>query len=419
MATKGILKRASVSASSGMAPESGWISSILAGLSAHRTPSGVVVTEHSAMKLSAIFACVRCVSETIGALPRHIIRYEGDGKRQPVSDHPSSRLFSLEANPFTTSMTFFETLQAHAMTFGNGYAELQMEEGGARVQRAWILPPDRVRPQTIYDDNGELSLTYIVTMPDGRQVIVPRERMLHIPGLGFDGLQGYSVISFAAKAIGLGESLETFGSKYFSQGTTQPGYITVPAEMEPQAIGNLRKSLEEMNSGNNNAHRDKFLFDNVTYTPAAIKPEESQMIESRVFQIQEIARFFRIPLHKIQELSKANYNSLEQMQDEFRTDTIVPWAVRWEQEINRKFFTEPQDANLRVKFNTNALLRGDSTARSAFYRTMVSFGLMTQNEIRSLEDLSSIEGADELLVPLNMTKLSELDKEQKAATEER
>lgn len=386
---------------------SNWIPENFSGYG-KTTPAGVYVSESSALTSSAVFACIRCISETIGSLPRHIVDKSVDGKRINVSDHPSLDILTREANPFTTSMSFFETVQAHAMSYGNGYAELEMEKNGGRVIRAWILPPNRVSPKLVELENGSLDLRYIVTLPDGTQGILPRERVLHIPGIGFDGITGYPVVEYAAKAIGLGQAIEGFSSTYFSQGENLTGYVSVPAGMEPEAIKNLRRTMIEYNSGLENRHRDKFLLEGVQFTPASKSPDDSQLLESRTFQIQDVARFFRIPLHKIQEYSKASYNSMEQLQDEFRTDTIVPWSVRWEQELNRKFFIDPKDKNYRIKFNTNALMRGDSTARSAFYRTMVSFGLMTINEIRALEDLSSMEGGDELLVPLNMTKLNEL-----------
>lgn len=356
-----------------------------------------------AFQLSAVFACQRAISESLAILPRYFVEKENDDERVVITDHPSLPIFQRAANDLMSSYTFVETLTNHALGWGNGYAELQMEKGGTRILKAWPLPPDRVRPIKVTQDDGQIFVRYEVTLPDGATILLPQNRILHVMGISYDGLCGQSIIKAACNAIGLGEDLEEFARQYFNNGVLGGGFITVPAGMEKDAIRNLRTDLDEMNSGLENAHRFKFLYDSVTYSASQVKPEEAQFIQSRVNQIQEIARFYRMPLYKIQEYTKVSYNSAEQLATEFVGDTLMPWGTRWEQEIDRKFFTDPKDSKLRMKFNYNALLRGDSQARANYYRTMVMSGIMTRNEARRLEDLPRMEGGDELMTPMNMT----------------
>ena len=367
-----------------------------------RSKSGVDVTEQTALYTSAVFACQRAISESLAMLPRNIFESTADGGRDKVYDHPSVKVLTAQANRLQTSYKFFETLQHHVLSSGNGYAELQFQRQTGKVVAMWPLPPHRVKPRVI-EASGELNLIYEVTTPKGEPVYLPMERVLHIPGIGFDGVQGYPLIHYMVNAIGLGQAVEEYYSKFFEQGANMPGYITVPEGLSEEQLKNMRQHYNLMNEGLANAHRARFLYESAKFTPAGATAEQSQLIQSRVFQIQEVARFYRIPLHKIQEVSRTvGYNSLEQFNIEFVTDTLLPWITNWEQEINRKFFVESKDSNKFVKFNANALLRGDAGARANFYRTMVFSGIMTRNEARALEDLPPVDGGDEMIIPLSM-----------------
>lgn len=372
-----------------------------------RTNSGVAINEQIALFNSAVFACQRAISESIAILPRHI--YDKNGtNRIEVLNHPSKRLLTVEANPLMTSFSFFRTLVHHALSYGNGYAELEFDPGTGYVVKAWPLPASQVTPEVFLDDDKELNIFYRVIYSDGTQTILPKERVLHIPGIGFDGIRGYPLIHLMANVIGLSDALSEYGATFFKQGANTPGYVTVADNVTDEQLKNMRRQVDINNAGLSNAHRVNFLYESLKFTPSGVKPTDSQMLESRVFQIQEIARFYRMPLHKIQELSKApNHNSLETFNNEFYSDTLTPWTTPIEQEINRKFFNEPKDSEKYIKFNFSALLRADSATRSAYYRTMVMSGIMTTNEVRALEDLPPIDGGNERMTPLNMTNGSD------------
>lgn len=362
--------------------------------------AGLYVDEGTALYNSAVFACQRAISESIAMLPRNI--YEGDeeGARKSLKDLSSLKVLRREANPLQSSYKFFELLQRRALSSGNAYAELQFDKQTGDVIAAWSIPSERVTPQ-IFEKRGQLDVRYRIRLPDDTEVFLSKDRVLHVSGIGFDGIQGYPLMDFMAQAVSLGLALEEYSALFFKQGAEIPGYVSVPDTFGPDQIKNVRKQQEIANNGLENAHRWKFLYESAKFTPTGHSPADSQMVESKVFQIQEVARFHRIPLHKIQETSKATgYSSLEQFNIEFVNDTLMPWIVNWEQEINRKFF--PEYPNRYVKFNTNALLRGDSAARALFYRTMVMSGIMTRNEARGFEELAPVAGGDEILIPSNM-----------------
>lgn len=376
--------------------------------------SGVNIDQTSAMSLSPFYAAQKAISESLAILPRDMFEKLGKGQREEVDNHPSLKILQDEFNPLMTSVTGFQTLQHHALLSGNGYAEIQFRSGTGYAVALWPIPPGQVTPKII-QSGDMLDLVYEVKLPNGADQILRKDQVLHIPGLGFDGISGYPTLQVMLNALGLTKALEDYGSYFFKNGADVAGYMTIPDDFTEDQIINLRRHNEERNTGLSNAHRWKFLFDSVKFTPTSMSPTDAQMMDSRVFQIQEVARFFRIPLHKLQETSNSpSYNSLEQYQVEFVNDTLLPWVCRWEQELKRKLFTEPTDSRKYIKFNLNALLRGDSLARANFYRTMIMSGVMTRNEARAREDLPPIEGADELLVPLNMESADKSDREMDA-----
>jgi len=264
-------------------------------------------------------------------------------------------------------------------------------------------------------------LSYRVRMPDGKDVFLPRERILHIPGLGFDGFLGYSVVAMARKSIGLGMALETFGALYFGQGTHPGVVVSHPGSLSPTANDNLKKSLTEGYSGLGKSHRLLLLEEGMKLEKLGIPPNDSQFLETRGFQIPEIARFFNIPPHKLKDLSKSSFNNIEQEQLSFYTDSILPWLIRLEQNFALQLLSDSdKDLSGRgryyFKHSTEGILRGDSTSRAAFYSSMLNLGVFSINEVRALEDLNPIPNGDEHFVPMNMIPLSQVGKEQTGPT---
>lgn len=363
--------------------------------------SGIRVSEQLAAQSSAVFACRRAISESIAIMPRKIYEGDDDGARKVVP-HPSMKLLKREANPMMGSSRFFELQTRLAIAEGNSYAELEFSKKTGDAVAAWPLPPHKVKPRLYKPKRSSLQLVYDITLDDGRVVTLPGWKVLHMAGLGFDGLKGYPLLDFMMNAVGLDQALSDYSALFFKQGAGLTGYVSVPDGFNEEQIKNMLKHTALLNDGLENAHRIKFLYESAKFNPAAATPVDSQMQESRILQLQEIARFHRMPLHKIQETSKVTgYSSIEQFNIEFVNDTLMPWIVNWEEEINRKFFGE--DEKFYVKFNANALLRGDANSRANYYRTMVFSALMKPNEARAFEELPPYDGGDEIMRPLNMS----------------
>lgn len=391
-----------------------WIPAGLFSFS-QKSKTGISVSEQTALFNSAVFACRRAISESVAIIPREIFRELDDDRREKVRKHPSLNLIKRETNRILTPYNFFRLTQDRAIGSGNGYAELQFSTKDGSVIAAWPIPPYAVEP-FLFDNKGTLDVAYEITLPEGDKTYLSRDRMLHVAGLGFDGVRGYPLVEYMLHAVGLSEALEEYSSLFFKQGAQVPGYVTVPDSFSESQIRNMREHVTINNEGLDNAHRWKFLYESAKFHEAGFSPTDAQMTESKIFQIQEIARFHRIPLHKIQETSRGTgYASLEQFNIEFVNDTLAPWITNWEEELNRKLFSANGDFDGHyVKFDLNVLLKGDAKARATFLRTMVFSGIMTRNEARALEDLPPVAGGDEMLIPLNMTQDAETNDTGKA-----
>jgi HK97 family phage portal protein len=369
--------------------------------------SGEQVNEYTALNYSAVYNAISLISGTIGALPLHLMQKKGDKKRI-ADDRVMYRVMHDEWNPYITAMAGRETLMAHVLSWGNGYAEKVFNGYGELVQ-LWPITPDRVTPEM-----RDGSLVYRIRV-DSKDIIMPREKILHVPGLGFDGLVGYSVIAMARKSIGLSMAMETFGSTYFGNGT-HPGMIVEhPGQLSPQAHTNLKNSLTETYSGLGKAHRMMLLEDGMKAQKITIDPEDSQFLESRQFQIPEIARWFNLPPHKLKDLTKSSFSNIESEQISFVTDSILPWLVRLEANYNMQLLNASDKSlsgygRLYFKHIVEGLLRGDAASRSAYYAVMLDKGVMSINEVREKEDLDPVKGGDIHLVPLNMTTLENAGK---------
>lgn len=367
--------------------------------------SGETVTEETALTYSAVYNAISLISGTIGALPCHLMQRKGDKKE--IADYRKMyRVLHDEFNPYMTAMAGRECLMAHVLAWGNGYAEIN-RNGYGEVVELWPITPDRVTPEM---KGGKLVYKVRVGSEDK---YLPREKVLHIPGLGFDGFTGYSVIAMARKSIGLSMALETFGALYFGQGT-HPG-VVVSHPMQLKDPTKLRDSLTSAYSGLGKTHRLMLLEEGMKIENLGIPPNDSQFLESRTFQIDEVARWFNLPTFKLKEMTKSSFSNIESEQRSFYGDTILPWLVRLEQNFNMQLLS-PSDkeysgrGRLYYKHNAEGILRADTVARGDFYTKMFNVGAMSVNNIRALEDLDPVEGGDIHLVPLNMTSLENAGK---------
>jgi len=375
------------------------------------TTAGKPVNEQTAMQMTAVYSCVRILSETIAGLPLHVYRYNDSGGKEKDLQHPLYKLLHDEPNPEMTSFTFRETLMSHLLLWGNAYAQIIRNARG-EVIALYPLMPNKMTVDR--DSKGQLYYLYYRSSEDAptlgkdSQVYLDPSDVLHIPGLGFDGLVGYSPIAMAKNAVGLAIATEEYGAKFFANGAAPGGVLEHPGTIkDPQKV---KESWNSAYQGSTNAHRVAVLEEGMKYQPIGISPEQAQFLETRKFQINEIARIFRIPPHMLADLEKSSFSNIEQQSLEFVKYTLDPWVVRLEQAMCRALLMESEKPAVFIKFNVDGLLRGDYASRMSGYATARQNGWMSANDIRELENLDRIPadlGGDLYLINGAMTKLQD------------
>ena len=368
------------------------------------TTSGKAVNERTAMQTSAVYACVRILAESVAGLPLHVYERTANGSKSTKPSHPLYRLLHDEPNREMTSFVFRETLMSHLLLWGNAYAQIIRDGRGFPIA-LYPLLPDRMAVDR--NESGELVYTY---QSDKGQVKLRRENILHIPGLGFDGLIGYSPIAMAKNAVGLALATEDYGAMFFANGANPGGVLEHPGVIKPEQADRLRESWQSQ-FGGANAHKVAVLEEGLKFHQMSIPPEQAQFLETRKFQINEIARIFRVPPHMVGDLEKSSFSNIEQQSLEFVKYTLDPWVVRWEQSLQQALILPSEKATIFIKFNLDGLLRGDYQSRMQGYSTGIQNGFMSVNDVRSLEDmnlLTSEEGGDLHFVNGNMVKLADV-----------
>ncbi|WP_169008361.1 phage portal protein [Faecalispora jeddahensis] len=375
------------------------------------TTSGKTVNERTAMQTTAVYACVRILSEAVAGLPLHIYRYRADGGKERIPMHPLYHLLHDEPNPEMTSFVFRETLMSHLLLWGNAYAQVVRNGRGQAVALYPLLPS---KMDVSRAANGELLYTYYRDAdetglnPKGGYITLRRDEVLHIPGLGFDGLIGYSPIAMAKNAIGMSLATEEYGASFFANGANPGGVLEHPGVIKD--IGRVKESWNSAYQGNGNAHKIAVLEEGMKFQAIGIPPEQAQFLETRKFQINEIARIYRVPPHMVGDLEKSSFSNIEQQSLEFVKYTLDPWVVRWEQSLQQSLLLPSEKPSLFIRFNLDGLLRGDYQSRMNGYAVGRQNGWMSANDIRELEDMNRIpsgEGGDLYLVNGNMTKLAD------------
>ena len=338
--------------------------------------SGAMVNQRSAMQISAVYACVRVLAESIAGLPLHVYQCGKNGSREKAVEHPLYFLLHDEPNPEMTSFVFRETLMTHLLLWGNAYAQI-IRDGRGQVIALYPLMPDRMRVDR--DENGQIYYRYQLGADEshldkaGTVDLSPKD-VLHIPALGFDGLVGYSPIAMARNSIGMAIACEDFGASFFRNGAAPSG--------------------EE----------------GMKFNPIAIPPEQAQFLETRKFQVDEIARIFHVPPHMIGDLERSTFSNIEQQSLEFVKYTLNPWVCRWEQALTKPLLSPKEKREYSIRFNVDGLLRGDYQSRMNGYAVGRQNGWMSANDIRELENMDKIseeQGGDLYLVNGNMIKMTD------------
>ena len=360
------------------------------------------------MQMTAVYSCVRILAEAVAGLPLHLYRYKEDGGKEKAIDHPLYLLLHDEPNPEMSSFVFRETLMTHLLLWGNAYAQI-IRNGKGEVIALYPLMPNKMSVDR--DANGQLIYQYnrsndeAPTM-NGSTVTLRPSDVLHIPGLGFDGLVGYSPIAMAKNAIGMAIACEEYGAKFFANGAAPGGVLEHPGTIKDPA--RVRESWQSTFGGSGNANKIAVLEEGMKYAPIGISPEQAQFLETRKFQINEIARIFRVPPHMVGDLERSSFSNIEQQSLEFVKYTLDPWVMRWEQSIQRSLLSAEEKKQYFAKFNLEGLLRGDYASRMEGYATARQNGWMSANDIRELENLDRIpaeDGGDLYLINGNMLPL--------------
>jgi len=345
--------------------------------------AGVNISPESAIRNSAVFNAGWILSNTIAALPLFVYKRVTDGKEKAV-DHSLYDLLHIQPNELMSSFIYREMMMWHLLFWGNSYSNIVIDNKG-KVTALWPMLPWRMTPEWRY---GKMYYKY--RLPDNTETILSSEEVLHIPGMSFDGLEGKSVLSCAREGVGLGLALEEFGARFFGQGTQFGGIVEAERTLGPKAEANLRAALKEKYQGISNAHRLLILEDGMKYKQNIIPPNDAQFLESRKFEITEIARFFNIPPHLLKDLDRATFNNIEHMGIEFVTYSLLPWLTRIEQSETIKLLSKPERKVYFIEHLVDGLLRGDLKTRYEAYNIARLGGWMNADEIRALENMNPL-----------------------------
>jgi len=358
--------------------------------------AGIYVTPGNALTFSAVWAAVRILAETVASIPLILYERRQDGGRDRAINHPLYYLLHDQFNDEMTSYTARETIMAHLATWGNSYNQLIYTAGG-QLQEIIPQPPDEMM---------------VERDPDTRQLVyklrnTPIQNVLHIPGLSMDGIVGLSPIQYHRKAVGLGIAAQAYGAGIFENGAKPGGVLEHPAQLSGKARENLRQSWNEMHQGPGNSGRIAILEEGMTFKGITIPPEDAQFLQTRKFQVGEIARIFRIPPHMLADLDRATFSNIEQQSLEFVVYSIMPWLKRIEQILSKELLTPAERKVYFIEFLVDGLLRGDIKTRFEAYGIARQNGWMSANEIRIRENMNPVPGGDDYLIPLNMISISE------------
>lgn len=365
--------------------------------------AGVTVDEETALKYSAVYGCVRIISETIASLPLNVYTRLERGKEKNTN-HNLYRILHTQPNEEMSSFLWREMMLAQILLWGNHYSQI-IRDGYNRVLELWALLPERMKVERRQSDKKRI---YRYQPASGSQIIFEENDILHIPGLSFDGLVGKSPLSWYREQIGLGLAMEEYSSRFFSEGMHAGGVFTTPNKLKQTTYDRLKEELKKKYTGLKKAHGTIIFEEGLKFDKMSINPNDAQLLESKKFQLEEIARIFRVPLHLLQNLDRGTFNNIEHQSISFVVHTIRPWLVRTEQSMNIKLFAEyEQDKNF-AEFVVDALLRGDTTARFEAYTKGIQNAVYSPNDVLEMENRNPYEGGDKHFIQLNMQPVEQI-----------
>lgn len=364
---------------------------------------GININRENALQVTAVFACVRLLSESIASLPLSIYQKTATGKRK-AEDRPDYGVLHDVWNPECDSFQGWQVFLANLLLFGRGYAEV-VRDGGGRIVQMWNITTPYV---TIQRNTQTDELEYLVTPPGKEQFPLRKDQIFRVDWFSLDGLNAFKPLALAQNAIGLGIAAEEYASNYFKNGANVGCVVEYPNELDDDAVERFQQSVREEYTGLSNAARVLFLEQGSKFQKISNTPEESQMLDTRKLQVREIARFFNVPPHMIGDLEQATFSNIEQQSLNFVIYTLRPYLVRIEKAISAQLLMPAERKMFFPKFSVDALLRGDYKSRMDGYAVARQNGWMSANDIRELEDMDRIpaeQGGDEYLANGNLRSL--------------
>ena len=382
-----------------------------------RADSGERVDEKSAMQIATVYACVRLLAETVAGLPLRLFRFTDDKETEKVRarDHPLYRILYQMPNAEMTSFSFRETMMTHLLLWGNAYAQI-IRDGKNNVLALYPLMPDCVEVDR--DEKGRIYYIYHaytdeVPGKNNRDIYFRYDEVFHVPGLGFNGLVGFSPIAMMKNALGTTLAVEKYGSSFFRNGAQPSGVLEHPGVLKDPS--KIRENWTQVYGGANNAHKVAVLEEGMTYKAISLPPEDSQFLSTRQFGVEEICRIFRVPPHMVQDLEHATFSNIEHQSIDFVVHTLTPWLVRFEQAITKDLLLPEEQDTYFAKFNVDGLLRGDYQSRMQGYATGISNGFLSPNDVHRLENMDLIpaeKGGDDYYLNGGYVKLEDAGKQQ-------
>lgn len=362
------------------------------------TAAGVSVTPESAMRVAAVFACVRVLSETLASLPLMVYRRLPGGGKERATDHWLYPLLHSQPNGWMTSFGWREMGMAHLCLRGVAYSRIVGDLRGRRI----LVPyhPDRVR--AVLRDDG--TLAYDVAMPKGNNITLLQDEMLRIPFLTQDGVNPVTPIQVQRETLGSAIAAQEYAARFWANDARPTGgWIEMDGDFkDPKARETFRDEWQKARTGENR-HKVAFLPRGMKYHAVSMTMEDAQFIETHKMQRADIAGIYRVPPHLIGDLERATFGNIEQQSIEFVVYTMQPWIARWEQGLTQGLLSDREQEEYFVEFLVDGLLRGDASARANYFRTAVLTGWMNRNEVREIENMNKADGLDDFLAPLNMT----------------
>lgn len=372
------------------------------------TSSGVQVNENTALSFAAVYACIRVISESVGQIPLKVYERLPSGGKREASDHPLHYLLRGWPNDEMSSFTWREAMTAHLCGWGNCYSYIDFGRDG-RPKSIELLTPDRVSPKRL--DSNDM-LVYDVTSRKGGTTRYAKEQILHVPGLGFDGIVGYSPIRVAAReTIGIGQAAQNHIGAFFKNGAVPEMVLTHPQKMSQEAYDRFREDWQNRYGGPGNARKTAILEEGLKPAMLTINPADAQLVELMKLSRSEIAGIFRVPAHMINDLDKATYSNVDQLSLEFVKFSLMPWLARMEAVFNRRLFLPDERGKYFCEFLTDSLLRGDAKSRNEAHRVAIMGGWKSVNEVRAEENLEPIANGDKHFMQGAMTTIDKVVEE--------